>query len=46
MSEEVYAQYLDGAVRAYAKENVESGRWPDEGAIKRSEIDFNNLLPQ
>jgi ribosomal protein S18 acetylase RimI-like enzyme len=46
MSSMIYEQYLDAAIRAYAAENVESGRWPEDGALERSRDDFNNSLPQ
>ena len=46
MSSIIYQEYLDAAVEAYAEENVESGRWPKEGALQRSREDFNNSLPQ
>jgi ribosomal protein S18 acetylase RimI-like enzyme len=46
MSSAIYSQYLQAAVSAYADENVESGRWPAEGALERSREDFNNSLPQ
>ena len=46
MSADAFAHYLDDAVAGYAKDNVASGRWPEEGALLRSQIDFKNLLPQ
>jgi ribosomal protein S18 acetylase RimI-like enzyme len=46
MSSMIYGQYLDAAIKAYAEENVESGRWPEEGALQRSRDDFNSSLPQ
>jgi len=46
MRAEVYAAYLQGAVAAYAQDNVASGRWPEQGALQRSLADFESLLPQ
>ena len=44
MSDESYADYLKAAVLNYAQENIEAGRWPKEGALARSQADFENLL--
>ena len=41
-----YAVYLQHAVAGYAEDNVASGRWPAEGALTRSQADFDTLLPQ
>jgi len=46
MSSTIYDQYLQAAVQAYADENIESGRWPAEGALQRSRDDFDDSLPQ
>ena len=46
MSSTIYEQYLDAAVRAYADENVESGRWSADGALERSRDDFSKSLPE
>jgi ribosomal protein S18 acetylase RimI-like enzyme len=46
MSLPVYEQYLDDAIRAYADENVRSGRWPARGAVERARADFQDSLPQ
>jgi ribosomal protein S18 acetylase RimI-like enzyme len=46
MSIEAYAHYVEVAVSAYAKDNVKSGRWPEEGALVRSQADFDSSLPQ
>ncbi len=40
-----YAGYLDAAIREYARENVEAGRWSEVGAYERSRDDFHALLP-
>jgi ribosomal protein S18 acetylase RimI-like enzyme len=45
MQPATYPAYLDAAILAYAQENIESGRWPEAGAIERSTDDFNALLP-
>jgi ribosomal protein S18 acetylase RimI-like enzyme len=46
MSAGVYDQYVHVAVKAYADEIVESGRWSEEGAVERSQADFDSSLPQ
>ena len=46
MSADAYVHYLDDAVAGYAKDNVAAGRWPEEGALLRSQADFKNSLPQ
>lgn len=46
MSAEAYAPYLEAAILGYAEDNVASGRWPEEGALARSQADFDSLLPQ
>ena len=46
MSTETFALYQKVAVAAYAKDNVDSGRWPEEGAVERSQADFVDSLPQ
>ncbi len=46
MSAEACSHYLETAISAYAKDNVASGRWPQEGALARSRAEFDSLLPQ
>ena len=46
MSAEVFKGYVENAVTGYARDNVESGRWPAEGALARSQADFDSSLPQ
>lgn len=46
MSKSEFVQYLEHAVPEYARENVESGRWLSEGAIERSRLDYERLLPE
>ena len=46
MSPDIYASYLAAAVAGYAQDNVDSGRWPAEGALARSNADFADSLPQ
>ena len=46
MSAETFVHYQAAAVAGYAKENVDSGRWPKDGAIERSQADFAASLPQ
>ena len=41
-----YGPYREAAAAAYAEENVDSGRWPAEGALERSQADFDSLLPR
>ena len=46
MSAETFVHNQAAAVAGYAKDNVDSGRWPEEGAIERSQADFAASLPQ
>lgn len=46
MRPEVYAAVMPRAIAAYAEDNVAAGRWPAEGALARSQADFDALLPQ
>lgn len=46
MTESSFSAYLEQSIVIYAKENVASGRWPEQGALVRSEREFNQLLPQ
>jgi len=46
MRVEIYTPYVENSVAAYAADNVTSGRWPAEGALERSQADFETLLPQ
>ena len=41
-----YEHYLQTAIAGYAEDNVASGRWPREGALERSRLDFERSLPQ
>jgi ribosomal protein S18 acetylase RimI-like enzyme len=46
MPAQAYATYLEAASAAYAKDNVDAGRWPAEGALARARADFEASLPQ
>ena len=46
MSDEVFAEYLEGAIASYAKSNVDSGNWPADEALEYSRADHDKLLPQ
>jgi len=46
MSPEVFAEYRESSVVGYAQHNIASGRWPAEGAVARSELEFQEQLPQ
>lgn len=43
---EAFSEYLETAIAGYAKDNVDAGRWPEEGALARSHADFRSSLPQ
>lgn len=45
MNESDFTNFLQNAIPAYARENVESGRWPEAGAIERSHADYRKVLP-
>jgi ribosomal protein S18 acetylase RimI-like enzyme len=46
MSPAAYTDYLQIAVAGYAKDNVDAGRWPEDGALARAQADFDLSLPQ
>ncbi len=46
MSAAAFSAYLEKAIADYAEENVQSGRWPAEGALERSRNDHQQLLPE
>jgi RimJ/RimL family protein N-acetyltransferase len=41
-----YGPYLRDSIAGYALGNVVSGRWPPEGALERSRLEHESLLPQ
>lgn len=45
MDEATYVAWREATVAEYAQGKVESGNWPAEGALARSEADFAALLP-
>jgi ribosomal protein S18 acetylase RimI-like enzyme len=46
MNEKSFSDYRKQAIPAYAKDNVESGRWQEADALERSKQDFQRLLPE
>ena len=46
MSAASFAHYEEQSIRNYAEENIAAGRWPAEGALERSRLDYASLLPQ
>ena len=46
MNPNAFAAYREALARAYADDNVASGRWPEEGALQRSYQDLDESLPQ
>jgi ribosomal protein S18 acetylase RimI-like enzyme len=38
--------YREASIYVYAEENIAAGRWPVEGALERSRLDYATLLPQ
>ena len=45
MSEASFLDYLQHAIPAYAKDNVDAGRWQNSDSLERSKQDFKQLLP-
>lgn len=45
MSAASFADYVKSAITNYAEENVAAGRWPSEGALERSRLDYESFLP-
>ena len=46
MTADAFDRYLATAVAGYARDNVDSGRWPEAAALERSADDFQRLLPR
>lgn len=46
MSEAFYLTFYEVMAEDYAKENVKSGRWPQENSLERSRDELTELLPQ
>jgi ribosomal protein S18 acetylase RimI-like enzyme len=44
MDQSTYETWRETTVREYAQEKIESGNWPADGAIERSEEEFAHLL--
>lgn len=46
MCQEAFASYLETAIEDYARDNIDSERWPKEKARELSRSAFRELLPQ
>ncbi len=46
MNEEAFSDYLQIAIQAYARDNVDSGRWDESDALERSIKEHEALLPE
>ena len=46
MQAATFEAYRETSIRSYAEENIAAGRWPPEGAMERSRLDYATLLPQ
>lgn len=46
MDNDAYCDYLQQALPAYAKDNIESGRWQKSDALARAQQAFQRLLPK
>ncbi|WP_261817507.1 GNAT family N-acetyltransferase [Vibrio gallicus] len=46
MTADSFLDYLELAIPCYANANVESGRWDESGALDRSRLAYEKLLPQ
>ncbi len=46
MTDIAFSEYLEKAIPDYARDNIESGRWAEQGAIERSREDHKRLLPE
>ncbi|MFB4159130.1 GNAT family N-acetyltransferase [Geomicrobium sp. JSM 1781026] len=45
MNSEDVERYVETAIRKYARENVKSGTWKEEGAEERARATYERLLP-
>lgn len=46
MHPSTFENYREASIRSYAEENIAAGRWPVDGAMERSRLDYATLLPQ
>tara|TARA_B110000238_G_C16113773_1_gene433898 strand:- start:411 stop:890 length:480 start_codon:yes stop_codon:yes gene_type:complete len=46
MNEKSFSDYRKLSIPAYAKDNVDSGRWQESESLERSTLDFDRLLPE
>jgi ribosomal protein S18 acetylase RimI-like enzyme len=46
MTEAEFAAWVHDEIRSYSAEHVRAGDWPPEGAVERSEKEFQTLLPE
>lgn len=46
MTEAEFAAYLEKTIPQYAREKVQAGNWPEEGALERSRKEYEHFLPQ
>ncbi|KJY73823.1 GNAT family N-acetyltransferase [Vibrio nigripulchritudo] len=46
MNEETFREYLNLAIPSYAKNNIESGRWDENGSLEKSKKEYDHLLPE
>ena len=45
MHQEAFVEFQQNAIKGYARQNVESGRWPAERARELSRAEYQRLLP-
>jgi ribosomal protein S18 acetylase RimI-like enzyme len=46
MSDATFAAFCERAIVDYARDNAQTGRWPEQEAADRSRAEFRRLLPQ
>lgn len=46
MSDELYKDFLDLAIREYAEDHIKDGKWRPEESIEQSAAEFKRLLPE
>ena len=46
MSDATFAAFCERAIVDYARDNAQTGRWPEHEAADRSRAEFQRLLPQ
>ena len=45
LQQDDFERFLEHEIREYAADHVRNGNWPEDGAVERSQKEFESLLP-